>query len=658
VYLPNVLVAKRKADEPLSDCLWEQAFRASRWFTRGWTLQELLAPSVVEFFSKDRKRLGDKNSLERWIHEITGVPLLALKGTRLSRFTVDERFLWAERRQTTVPEDKVYSLLGIFDVQIPLYYGKESAEGAHRRLQEVIDKREKCMQDLCITNPRSDKTRLMATKGGLLAESCRWAFEKREYQEWRNGKQNGLLWIKGDPGKGKTMLMCGIIDELETSAASSALISYFFCEATDRRINSATSVLRGLIYMLVEQQPSLVSHVRKRYDIEGKKVFEDANAWHALSDMLRDILEDANLADTYIILDALDECVEDMPDLLSLIVKRPTTSQRVKWLVSSRNWPDIEGRLGRTEHKTSLSLELNAVAVSEGVNIYIRHKVDQLARLHSYDPDTKKVVLEQLSQKAEGTFLWVALVCQSLKDVKRWDVLETLEDFPTGLNSLYERMMEQVGKSKSAKFCKLVLATMTTVYRPVTMAELLTFLDVPDAYNDMEAIAHLIGLCASFLTVRDNTIYFVHQSAQDYLMKTSDGDHQNILHSVKYTLVEKTIHTLASTLRRDIYQLGEFGYPVMEVRTPCPDPLATARYACVYWIEHLCDWLSQPPLDRNKDIGYVSRILGEFMRKKYLYWLEALSLCGSIPEGVVSLGRLSPLVQVCSTRLHYHAYFS
>src|ERR1700733_2201040 len=70
---------------------WESAFRASRWFTRGWTLQELLAPASVEFFSKEGKRLGDKRSLERQIHEITGIAVPALYGTLLSQFSVAER---------------------------------------------------------------------------------------------------------------------------------------------------------------------------------------------------------------------------------------------------------------------------------------------------------------------------------------------------------------------------------------------------------------------------------------------------------------------------------------------------------------------------------------------------------------------------------------
>jgi hypothetical protein len=75
---------------------WETAFRESKWFTRGWTLQELIAPTVVEFFSAAETYLGDKKSLERQISEITGIPVGALRGNPLSGFSVDERIKWSE----------------------------------------------------------------------------------------------------------------------------------------------------------------------------------------------------------------------------------------------------------------------------------------------------------------------------------------------------------------------------------------------------------------------------------------------------------------------------------------------------------------------------------------------------------------------------------
>jgi Heterokaryon incompatibility protein (HET) len=121
---------------------WKSAFRGSRWFERSWTLQELIAPKSVEFFSKYYKFLGDKKSLERQICEITRIPSDALRGIPLPTFSVTERMSWAETRKATYEEDMVYSLLGIFDVYMSLIYG-EGRDNARRRLREAIDKKEK-----------------------------------------------------------------------------------------------------------------------------------------------------------------------------------------------------------------------------------------------------------------------------------------------------------------------------------------------------------------------------------------------------------------------------------------------------------------------------------------------------------------------------------
>jgi hypothetical protein len=141
------------------------------------------------------------------------------------------------------------------------------------------------------------------------------------------------------------MLLCGITNELKRSIAKSVLLSYFFCQATDSRINYATAVLRGLIYLLIDQQLSLISHVRVKYDQAGKTLFEDTNAWVALSEIFTNILRDPSLDSTYLIIDALDECVVDLPKLLDFIVQTSSVSPRTKWIFSSRNWPRIEEHL-------------------------------------------------------------------------------------------------------------------------------------------------------------------------------------------------------------------------------------------------------------------------------------------------------------------------
>lgn len=115
-----------------------RAFCRSRWFTRGWTLQELLAPSIVEFFSHNGRRIGDKQSLELQIHYASGIPVKALQHNReLFRYSIDERMLWTAKRETTLEEDQAYCLTGIFDVHLLPIYG-EGKDHAFGRLRNEI----------------------------------------------------------------------------------------------------------------------------------------------------------------------------------------------------------------------------------------------------------------------------------------------------------------------------------------------------------------------------------------------------------------------------------------------------------------------------------------------------------------------------------------
>jgi hypothetical protein len=135
LYLSDVSTAGAKRKSWLSAL--QEAFMGSRWFTRGWTLQELLAPKEVEFFSKEGTCVGSRFELKQLIHVITNIPPRALSGAPLKEFGVDERLSWAVGRQTTRIEDEVYSLLGIFNVQLPFIY-EEGYDKALRRLLDEI----------------------------------------------------------------------------------------------------------------------------------------------------------------------------------------------------------------------------------------------------------------------------------------------------------------------------------------------------------------------------------------------------------------------------------------------------------------------------------------------------------------------------------------
>ena len=116
----------------------DSPFARSRWFTRGWTLQELLAQEDVQFFSKTFQPLGSKHDLRFVLKFITEISIYALDWFSSDRYCAAEKMSWAAQRQTTRTEDMAYCLFGLFDIHMPLIYGE--GRKAFRRLQEEIMK--------------------------------------------------------------------------------------------------------------------------------------------------------------------------------------------------------------------------------------------------------------------------------------------------------------------------------------------------------------------------------------------------------------------------------------------------------------------------------------------------------------------------------------
>ncbi|KAL7620466.1 hypothetical protein AAE478_009461 [Parahypoxylon ruwenzoriense] len=518
------------------------------------------------------------------------------------------------------------------------------------------DKNEKCLRDLRRTDQHRDKERIEGAKDGLLKDSYRWILNHDDFKKWRNDIDSRLLWIKGDPGKGKTMLLCGIIDELKKPANATGLLSYFFCQATDARLNNATAVLRGLIYLLVEQEPSLMPHIRREYDHAGGALFEDVNAWFTLSDIFTNILQDPNLPDTTLVIDALDECETDLPRLLDLIIKVSPRSC-VKWLLSSRNRIEIEQKLLPRQSRTRLCLELksNADHVARAVDAYIDDRISKIPAIRD-DADLQTQVRNQLRQKADGTFLWVGLVVQELKDAQSWYIKTIVEEVPTGLEELYSRMMRQIQRlqRKDPEYCLQVLSLITTTYRPLCLKELGALSGLPQpTFGTIQALESIVKLCGSFLTIRENKVFIIHQSAKDFLSKPAEDTTESRcnVRETHHNIFSRSLEVMSGTLQRDVYGLKDWGLPVNEITAPDPDPLAAARYSCIHWADHLAECQPDKQAQYDKDLQ-DGGVLDKFLRRHYLHWLEALSILGNVPEGILAISKLDGIFQEISTELN------
>ncbi|KAF7547913.1 hypothetical protein G7Z17_g7398 [Cylindrodendrum hubeiense] len=529
--------------------------------------------------------------------------------------------------------------------------------------------RDALLKELKWTDPTIDKLRIERRRGGLYEASSRWILAHPTYHKWQHDDTK-LLWIKGGAGKGKTMLLVGITKELRPhtkldNPSADSFFSFFFCQNTDDRLNYAVAILKGLIYLLLVQDSSLVSYLKNDYDRMGKGVFDvsnnNVNAFDALSNVFRQMIQHPRSETVYLAVDALDECKDGLPDLLGLIRETSLQENSVKWIVTSRNRIDIDKSLALDNSEAKLSLEVNSEAVSRAIEVYIDHKVSQVPSLKS-NPGRRANVQKKVLDKADGTFLWVDLILRTIHGALGDDIVRLIDEIPSGLPPLYDRMMGDIGMSTSAyrNPCLVILSIAALAYRPLHVLELRILAGL-EKYDTAD-LERIVDMCGSFLTLLESNIYPIHQSAKEYLV--SEAAVSRIFpsgtHAVHRSIVERSEAAMVKALRRDMYELVHPGTLIHEVmgRQPEPNPLLEVGYSCAYWIDHVCEadggdlqsyrrsWLvnafKQHFAPSKKSIR-MHDLIETFFQHHFLHWLEALSLLGVVTNGVLSLIRFRKL---------------
>jgi hypothetical protein len=526
VYLSDVSTDNHSES---SEIMWESAFRQSKWFTRGWTLQELLAPRFVEFFSREGRRLGDKKSLAQQIHDTTKIAVSALSEISLAGFSVDERMSWATKRETTVEEDQAYCLMGIFDIFLPIIYG-EGKEHALKRLREEINKISKereCLQVLRTADYEQFKDR----NPDRLKGTCEWFLLHNHFKEWQNGR-SGLLWVSADPGCGKSVLAKSLIDR-ELKATESRTTCYYFFKDDNREQNSLLTALSSLLHQLFSQKQSLIQYAKQDYLTEGNHLQHN---YHKLWGILVNAASDSKAGQIICILDALDECAEaeryQIIDTLSTFYRQGEreNGSQLKFLITSRPYFDIERRFAALiQHFPTIRLhgERESEAISREIDIVIRSKVLDLGQELELDNFEQSILQTELLAMEHRTYLRVTLIFRIIRDEldpTEDRIKEITNTIPQTVDQAYEAILSRIQDQRKAK---KLLHLIVAAKRPLTLTEMNIALAVEDRHQSYKDLplnnrarfeSTIRNLCGLFINVIDQKIYLIHQTAKEFLV--------------------------------------------------------------------------------------------------------------------------------------------
>ncbi|KAF2825833.1 WD40 repeat-like protein [Ophiobolus disseminans] len=649
VYLADVSVKSSTA--------WQSAFEESRWFTRGWTLQELVAPQIVEFFSAEGTRLGDKDSLEKIIQAMTGIDAHALQGYPLTHFSVKTRLSWATGRQTKREEDAAYALLGIFNVYMPMIYGEGFQNARNRLLKEIG-------ASLSITLPSAEGASfdsytqeryaccLPGTRSSLLHHLVGWAKDE-------NSKP--IFWLNGMAGTGKSTVARTIAHHF---ASQHQLGASFFFKQGEGELGSARRLFTSIAMGLMARVPEMKLGVKDVLDEDPTVIDKSLKVQFEklVLQPLSQVLHQPRL-ELVIVLDALDECDEDnnireILRLLSHIKSLKSVTLRV--FVTSR--PELHVRLGfkelrHGEYENIILHEIATDIVKNDILLFLQHELGNIRRQRSLPSDWPNMEqMMALADLATPLFIFAATLCRYIGDQKhnprtRLETMLTYRNKATSkldatylpiLHLLFEEEDKDDKEQWSAEF-RTIVGSIVILLNPLSVSSLAKLLGVSkfDIGCRLDSLHSVLSVSESeFVPIR-----LLHLSFRDFLLDPRKKGKSPLWVDEKEThknLASRCLEVMSGPggLRRNICKL----YGPTSLR---PDLLGTGQelerhvplhlqYACRYWTTHVVQ--SRCTLQDGYSVH-------TFLRRHLLHWLEVMSILGEIQHAVYLLKNLQALPQ-------------
>ena len=381
-----------------------------------------------------------------------------------------------------------------------------------------------------MTDPRDDLEAIRRAKGEEVKGTCDWLLDVDEYHAWEDGDKLQLLQLQGGPGIGKTMISSFLVDNLKAKERqdSTMTLAYYFFDNNDERRNTASVLLRGLLFQLLNKRFNLFTHAEKEYNMMKHRLSELFENLDTLWRIFRNMLKDRQAGKVYILVDALDECKGSSRNVFLdhlrklFATQQPDENMTVKFLITGR--PELE--IDETLRGVGGCLHLNSAKISADLSKFIDQKVDELPS--RYPIALKQEIKATLKKRAGGTFLWASLVLDDISKTKMTSkVRERLQRLPPSLGELYKRILNNIDDEYKEE-AMLILRWVVIARRPLTVRELAMgrALYLPEWENNIPPADTLDELMDDFricepLLYRDtasDTINLVHQSVKDYLL--------------------------------------------------------------------------------------------------------------------------------------------
>ncbi|PVH74235.1 hypothetical protein DL98DRAFT_658902 [Cadophora sp. DSE1049] len=414
---------------------------------------------------------------------------------------------------------------------------------------------------------QDDREKLIQTKGLRVDGTCEWIKTNKLYNSWIHSHSQ-LLWLSGGPGKGKTMLSIFLAEELERTAKDSQ--------------------------DLLQLRPKLFDHILLDFEIQRSSLFTSSSfetLWRIFETMVRDLV----IGTTYCILDGLDECDEASSEVLLWKFKAlfsakfsESSACHLNLIVVSRNLPDFIRDV--LSGFPCIRLDTDADSeVTNDIHRFIEVKVDELSAAHRHYPERLRGhIKEVFRSRAQGTFLWVGIVAKELWGRKPTEVEKALDLFPPGLDELYARMLFQIDINRRETAAKLLRWVVMAV-RPLSLSELRAAIEPavqhPTILSPDEVIKDQVSFCGYFLTIKEEEVGLIHQSAKDYLLRETP----NVNPELEVFRVKKEVGNLEIARKcLDCLQSRALAGGKVDLRTNFSHlkEFPLLRYAAIHWPEH------------------------------------------------------------------------